>query len=327
MKCLGTKKIAAVTAAFIFGSAILGGCSAPSFDRAFDAAEATSVYEIGAGEKQAQIDTFAEGLIVIGPEDISVDSIDDNQFTSALLMCLDDEETLYSKEIFEQRFPASTTKLMTAYIILQNCDLDDTLTVSETAMNLEYGSSVAGLSVGDTITVRDCLYGLLLESGNDAANALAEYRSGTMDAFVEEMNETAASLGMTGTHYVNSSGLHDENHYTTAYDLYLILNAIRQNPTFMEIAGTASYTANYEHAGTPVTRIYSSTDYYLTQDHPVPEGITILGGKTGTTDQAGFCLALLTKSASGKTYFSIVLGAQTHESLYVAMDELLAAEK
>lgn len=117
---------------------------------------------------------------------------------------------LYSQNLFEKLYPASTTKILTAYIILKNCDLNATVTVSHDAANPGHSSSVCGLKEGDIITVQDLLYGLLLESGNDAAIALAEYCSGSVEEFAKLMNSTAKSFGATNSNFVNPSGLPDE---------------------------------------------------------------------------------------------------------------------
>lgn len=135
---------------------------------------------------------------------------------------IDTHQVLYSQNLFEKLYPASTTKILTAYIILKNCDLNATVTVSHDAANPGHSSSVCGLKEGDVITVQDLLYGLLLESGNDAAIALAEYCSGSVEEFAKLMNSTAKSFGATNSSFVNPSGLPDENHYTTIYDMYLI---------------------------------------------------------------------------------------------------------
>ncbi|MEI3340415.1 MAG: serine hydrolase [Eubacterium sp.] len=136
--------------------------------------------------------------------------------------------------MYEKRYPASTTKILTAYLALKYGKLDDTLTVSQDAIyTLMAGSSICGLKPGDKITLEDALYGLMLCSGNDAANVIAEYISGSTEKFADLMNEEAKALGATQSHFVNAHGLPDEDHYTTAYDLYLIFNAAIKNEDFV----------------------------------------------------------------------------------------------
>ncbi len=138
------------------------------------------------------------------------------------------------------------------------------------------------------------------------------------------MNEEAAALGATHSHFTNPHGLHDENHYTCVYDLYLLLNAALQYEEFETIAKTAKYTAVYKDAsGASVTQEWETTDKFLTGEAQAPEGVTVLGGKTGTTNAAGYCLALYSKNADAKPLISIVLKAESSDVLYQFMAELL----
>ena len=126
--------------------------------------------------------------------------------------------------------------------MIESCDLNEIVTFSHNAVyNVEEDSSSAGIDEGDQLTVRDCLYALLLASANESANALAEHVSGTREAFADLMNQRAASLGCTGSHFANPSGLNDENHYTTAHDMARIAQAAIQNPTFVEICSSRTY--------------------------------------------------------------------------------------
>ena len=133
---------------------------------------------------------------------------------------------LYGKNIHEQYFPASITKILTALIIIENCQMDEVVTFSHNAVyNVEAGSSNANLEEGDRLTVRDCLYAMILKSANEAANALAEHAASTTAAFSSMMNAKAASLGCTDSHFNNPSGLNDPEHYTSAHDMALIAQA------------------------------------------------------------------------------------------------------
>ena len=139
-----------------------------------------------------------------------------------ILMDANSGAVLYGKNIHEQYYPASITKILTALVILENCGLDDTVTFSYNAVNnLEPNSTILGARAGDTLSVRDCLYALLLQSANEVANALAEHCSGDIESFAELMNRKAESLGCTDSHFANPSGLNDENHYTSAHDMAL----------------------------------------------------------------------------------------------------------
>ena len=150
------------------------------------------------------------------------------------------ERILVGKNENQKRKMASTTKIMTATIILENCNLDDTIEVSKKAAST--GGSRLGLKTGDKITIRDLLYGLMLCSGNDAAVALAEYAGGSIEGFAELMNSKAKKLNLNNTHFETPHGLDSDNHYTTAYELALLSNYALKNETFSNIVGTKNYT-------------------------------------------------------------------------------------
>ena len=135
----------------------------------------------------------------------------------------DSGAVLFGKNLHQTFYPASITKVLTALITLENCDLDEQVTFSHDAVyNVESGSSNANLEAGDVLSVKDCLYALMIQSANEAGNALAEHISGSREAFAELMNQRAAELGCQDSHFANPSGLNDENHYTSAYDMALI---------------------------------------------------------------------------------------------------------
>ena len=204
----------------------------------------------------------------------------------------------FSYQMFDKIYPASTTKIMTALVALENADLSDVVTVSQNADMNSFAADEAtcGIKAGDKITLSDLLYGLLLHSGNDNATAIAEYVGGSMDGFAEMMNKEAAKLMATGTHFVNSNGLHNDNHYTTAYDLYLIFNECIKYDDFVKIIMAKSHTAKVTgNDGTIRSITWEPTNFYATGDAKKPDNVTVIGGKTGTTQLAGNCLILLTK--------------------------------
>lgn len=238
---------------------------------------------------------------------------------------IDTHQVLYSQNLFEKLYPASTTKILTAYIILKNCDLNATVTVSHDAANPGHSSSVCGLKEGDVITVQDLLYGLLLESGNDAAIALAEYCSGSVEEFAKLMNSTAKSFGATNSSFVNPSGLPDENHYTTIYDMYLIFSNAISLESFVAIISSQTHDMAYTNAqGAAVSKTFKNTCGYLTGAYTAPESVTVTGGKTGTTGEAGHCLVLLSQNAKNERIISIVYKADGKKDLYSFMNEILS---
>jgi D-alanyl-D-alanine carboxypeptidase (penicillin-binding protein 5/6) len=220
-------------------------------------------------------------------------------------------------------YPASTTKILTAYIACVEGNLDDYYTVSANAVNQASDSSVINLKEGDVISLRDLLYGLMLRSGNDAAITIAEGLCGDVDSFAAKMNETAQAIGATNSHFVTPNGLHDEDHYTTVYDMYLILNTAIQNEEFYKIFTASKYTASYTSGGEAKTAEWTTTNQYITGNVSTPNGFTILGGKTGTTGAAGYCLVLLSENEDHDKIISIVFNADCRSNLYLLMNEIL----
>ena len=256
--------------------------------------------------------------------DVNTDKITTNS-EACILMDVKSDKILYAKNAYERMYPASTTKILTAYIILKNCDLNATVTVSHDAANPGHSSSVCGLKEGDVITVQDLLYGLLLESGNDAAIALAEYCSGSVEEFAKLMNSTAKSFGATNSNFVNPSGLPDENHYTTIYDMYLIFSNAISLESFVAIISSQTHDAAYTNAqGSAVSKTFKNTCGYLTGAYTAPENVTVTGGKTGTTGEAGYCLVLLSQNAKNERIISIVYKADGKKDLYSFMNEILS---
>ena len=167
---------------------------------------------------KAEIDTMQAHLPDEWPDAPEITS------EAAILVDIDTDTILYAKNATSSMYPASTTKLMTAYLTLSNTSLDDIVTFSKNSIySLPSGSSHIGMHIGESLSVRDCLYGLLLPSANEVATALAEHVSGSVSSFVELMNSTAVSLGCVNTNFANANGLQDPNHMTCAYDLYRIM--------------------------------------------------------------------------------------------------------
>ena len=232
---------------------------------------------------------------------------------------------MFAQDIHEKSYPASITKIMTAILAFKYGNMDDVVTIPAEALNQESGSTEIGFQEGDQVTLDELLHGLLIYSGNDAAVAIAQHIGGSVDQFVEMMNQEALELGATNTHFANPSGLQDENHYTTVYDIYLMLQEAMTYPHFLEIAQLSSYNLTATRGDQEVTFHLDSTDQYLTQQVTAPKNVTVLGGKTGTTSDAGSCLALLSQNAYGEPYISIVLHAANKTNLYTYMNQLLSA--
>ncbi len=229
---------------------------------------------------------------------------------SALLIELNTGVTLYSLNATEQRYPASLTKVMTCLLALENGNLSDTVTVNATALEgMEEMGNDAFLMEGEQMSLLDMLYCIMVKSVNEACNAVAEYIAGSIDAFVDMMNQRAQELGCTGTHFANPHGLHEEDHYTTAYDLSLIVREALKNEDFCTICNTASYTlpaTNLQDARTITTTnelllVYSN--FYYSK---------ATGVKTGFTTPAGRCL-ISTADNGNLHLLAIVMGADTED--------------
>ena len=243
------------------------------------------------------------------PSDISISA------DGGILMDINSGAVLFEKNSHEPYYPASITKILTALIVIENCGLDETVTFSNTAVNmLEPNSSILGARAGDTLSVRECLYALLLQSANEVANALAEHCAGSMDAFAEMMNEKAAELGCTDSHFANPSGLNDPDHYVSAYDMALIAKAAFSNPTFVEVDSTTYYDvpAGKLKQYPDGWRYYAHHRMLRRNDSLYYEGV--IGGKTGYTSLAGNTLVTCAERDGMKLVAVVLNGHQTHYS-------------
>ena len=279
-------------------------------------------YESAPLEKP-RADSFAKDLVIV-TKNVPLDTASLEPGQKGLLLDLTRKKVLYSQSAFERVYPASITKIMTAILAFKYGNMDQIVTISEENVNLEENSQVVGFRPGDHATMEQLINCLLVYSGNDAASAIAETIGGSTENFVSMMNSYAASLGCTGTHFMNPHGLHDDNHYTTPYDIYLMLKEALKYPRFTEITQLSSYKIQYKRGdGTPVETILEATDHYLTGEATPPRNVKVLGGKTGTTSLAGNCLALLSQNAYGEPFVSIVMGAKEKDVLYSQMNSLL----
>ena len=238
---------------------------------------------------------------------------------ASLLIDPETEEILHQENIHERLYPASLTKIMSTLLVLEAVDsgkltMDQKITATASALDpVPDNASTADLKVGETLTVQDLLYCVMVVSANEACNILAEAVSGSIDAFVEAMNAKAQALGCEDTHFVNTSGLHDDDHYTTAWDMYLITKAAMANEAFMPIADTAYFTlpATYAADGTQYhkERTLYTTNLLLSPYrgrgyvYSAAQGI-----KTGTTTPAGNCLISLAVK-DDRSLLGVILGA------------------
>lgn len=232
---------------------------------------------------------------------------------AAVLVDADEGRIIFGQNEQEREYPASITKVMTALLTLEAVDagklsLDQPITASAVVNDQDPEGSSAGIEEGEVLTVEQLLYCLLLVSANEAADILAETVSGSREAFVELMNQRAQELGCTGTHFANTNGLHDVNHYTTAYDIYLFFREAMKHETFMTITGSVAYevpATNKSEARncTPPTRCSPTGVFWI---------ISMTGvdcRQTGSTPEAGYCL-VSSCLRDGKRLVAVVLGAE-----------------
>ena len=318
----GMKRASALLCALLFTASMgLTGCFGGLKD-AYVASERIPALEEETAATRFS-DAFASDLCVVTDEA----SYDPDFVTSqaAALFDMDDREVLYSKDVFERMYPASITKIMTALVAIKEGDLKSRVLVTDDAVITEQGATLCGIEPGDTLTLEQLLYGLMLPSGNDAGAAIAVHIAGSIEAFSDMMNEEAVRLGATGTHFVNPHGLNDPDHYTTAYDLYLIFNEALKYPVFRQIVGTTAYTANYHNKNSePVSKTWKGSNWFMTGERETPDGLKVFGGKTGTTKAAGYCLIMASRDDSDKEYISVVLKADSRPHLYDNMTNIIS---
>lgn len=224
---------------------------------------------------------------------------------TGILMEATTGQVLFDKEMDEIRYPASTTKIMTALLILENVkDLSQTVTFTDVITpDLAPGNSTINAQIGEQLTVEECLYGIMLASANEVCTQMAVYVAGSVENFVSMMNKRAAELGCENTHFVNANGLPDPNHYTTAHDLARILAAAIQNKDFCRISGSASYTIPPTNM-TPYSRDLENSNALIKEGEYHYEGV--IAGKTGHTEAAKNTL-VTAASRDGMTLVCVVL--------------------
>lgn len=308
----------------------MSGCGRKevSYENPYNAFDTSMSYAVTSVKSDEAHLYFSEekGLIVL--DDINfgqeVESVHSNVAGAAGTFNLTTDTITFSQNIYNKMFPASTTKIMTCYLALKYGDLDSFVTVSKNAADQPSDASVCHVNEGDVVSLRDLLYGLMLASGNDAAIAIAEHISGSVDAFVELMNEEAIAMGASCTHFDNPHGMPSPEHYTSVYDLYVIFKNALQDEQFVKIINTSSYKATITNIkGSARERIWDNSNRFMTGRTDKPQGFNVVGGKTGTTGEAGYCLVMLSTNSQQEDIISIVLKADGRSNLYLLTREIL----
>ena len=317
MKCTNRRFLSGCLCFILLFS--LTGCGSKTISLAYkEQNNDTSVLE------DRRADTFASNLCVVN-ENISADTtVELEKESAAGLFDVNGKNVIYAKDIHERLYPASLTKIMTALVALKYGNTDDVITVTENVKINESGAQLCGLKAGDKLTLNQALHALLIYSANDAGVAIAEHIGGSIEGFADMMNEEALSIGATNSHFVNPHGLPDNDHYVTAYDMYLIMNEAMQYDLFNEIIHMSDYaTVYYDSEGNEKNMSFQTTNLFLRGNYSSPDKITVIGGKTGTTNAAGNCLILVSRDTGGNPYISVILRASTRDLLYDEMVGLL----
>lgn len=265
------------------------------------AAETEPQYQVGSGNNFGIDATGA----LLTPAQADFDA------TAVMLFEINSGTMVYAKNIDEVRYPASLTKVMTCLLALEHGELTDQVTVSEEALaDQDPSGSSAGLVVGEVYSLEQLLYCLMIASGNDAAPVIAEHIAGSESAFIDMMNEKAEALGCSNTHFANTHGLHDDNHYTTARDIAKIMLAAMEYDTFLDIYSTSRYEL-------PPTNMQEDSRILVTTNFLIGTTLTaeyydsrVIGGKTGFTTPAGRCV-VCTAQQGDLFYLCVVMGASS----------------
>lgn len=266
---------------------------------------------------------------VVIPYDAYVYDDADFEYEAGLLINQTKNSVVCAVNPHKQIYPASMTKILTAVVVMDavnsgQISLNDTVVIRKEIEFNEANVTALGLEPGDYITVNELLHGLLISSYNDCAIALARYVSGSVSDFVDLMNKKAQELGATNSHFVNPHGLHDNNHYTTPYDLYLIFKEFLKYDTLVQIDSSSSYVLTMYKDSEKITTELTPTNAFLSNSVEMPTGYHITGWKTGTTEKAGSCIIVeFVNDDTNEEYICLVSNAKDHETLYQNVNDML----
>lgn len=266
---------------------------------------------------------------VVIPYDAYVYDDSEMEYEAGLLINQTKNTVVSAVNPHKRIYPASMTKILTAVIVMEAIEngqisLSDTVVVRKKIEFNEDNVTILGLEPGDYITVDELLHGLLISSYNDCAVVLARYVAGSVTKFVDLMNQKAAELGATNSHFVNPHGLHDNKHYTTPYDLYLIFKEFLSKDTLVQIDSNSTYTLTMYREDEKIQTELTATNGFLSNSFDMPTGYHITGWKTGTTEKAGSCIILeFVNDETNEEYICLVSNATDHETLYQNVEDML----
>lgn len=307
------RRFVVIIAIVAMSSLFMAGCGRASY------AVAYTIGDTGGPDFATYARPYADNLCVV-----TGDTGREYAVGAALLCDLDGNSAIYAQSAHERANPASLTKIMTALVALKYGQSDQPLVMTEETTVTEANAHLLGLKIGDTMTLSQALRVMLLYSANEVAMMVAAGVGGTVEHFVDMMNAEAKLIGATETHFMNPHGLTDAEHYTSAYDLYLILQAASRYEEFCEIVHMAEYSTVYrDSAGNEKQLTVNTTNRFLRGSAEVPATVTVVGGKTGNTTAAGSCLAMYFRDRNGSPYIGIVLGAESSEASFTVMSSLM----
>lgn len=325
MKCISRRFFPLMFALLWIVTFVCGCGQEAALEQPFDS-YGVSMADSGSSNLKNNMEYLGAKYCEVPAKDIPLSNLDPQFIKAAAAFNVTTGETKYAYRATTKVYPASTTKVLTAYLVLKKGHLKDEVTISKNAVMLPEGAARAGLNEGDKVTVEGLLYGLLMVSGNDAAKALAEYVSGSVEEFAELMNKEAKKIGATHSHFVNPNGIHDDNHYTTVYDMYLLFQKACESKTFLKIIKTKKKTIQINRAqGYVKDMTYETTNRFLLNTVRYPKKFTILGGKSGTTYDAGKCFVLLAETRKKQRYIFITMGGDNGSHMFSFMNDMMKA--
>ena len=270
---------------------------------------------------------FASNLAVVDKDSPDYNKSYEIYSPIALLVDSTTNEIIIQKNVHDKAYPASITKVLTSMLAIKYGDANSKRKAGEEIIITEENVVTCAYRVGDDITFDIALHGALIRSGNDAAAFLATFVNESQTEFVKLMNDEAKKIGATNSNFTNSHGLTDENHYTTAYDLYLIYREALKSDYFRSVIGKHTFKGEFQRTTSYNTyRIpceYITTNPFFTDDATAPDNVTVLGGKSGYTEAAKRCYILHASAENGHEYIAIVLKAENKEKLATDLMYLL----
>ena len=327
--CLVRKKLLRATALILACSMVLlTGCGSRTF-------KAGKQLDIGVLPNLPLYSScgMAQEYAVVG-KDEELNAANYNGVYAAMLLDNTTREPIIAHNAHKRIYPASMTKIMTGLLVIESIEkgdisLDDVVTLNRKVTFDDWDAMASDLVGGCKVNVKNLLYGLMITSYNDCGVILAELIAGSESAFCDMMNKKAQEIGATNTHFENCHGLHSDDHYTTAYDLYLILEEFSKHDLAYMIDSLSTYDFTYtDPDGNEQVVTIEPTNEYLTGEIKLPDGYSIGSWKTGTTEEALNCLIMeLKNDSTGDDYVAIIAGADGKEALYTLMTDMINTAK